>query len=199
MQQAHQDHVPPDDVQPLLTRAGPLLAIAVSQAFELSTDFLLGIAEGNLPRVSGRAWHGWGEVGAGSSGAVRRGLLPFGRDSPHLASPPPSPSLQCSLRVPVLADGICCWRITRAAVGLNSAARKRRRERGAGGGAEQGPRGRGGEGGSARPEPGKKDLHSYSQSARPVGLLKRKPPRPPCLGSAGTSPEPPGAELGAPA
>lgn len=115
VEQAHQDDVPPDDVLPLAARSRPLLGAAALRAFDPRTDFLLGVAEGDLSPAGGRARHGWGERPAGGGGngsgkalgrlgALRWGreLLPFRRDGrtfcPLLPSPSRGPALvfRCS-------------------------------------------------------------------------------------------------------
>ena len=156
VEQAHQEDVPPGDVLPPPARAGLLPAAAASLRAldpEAHTDFLLGGAEGDLPLVGGRAWHGWGEAGARGSGSKqassRRGalwwgrrLLPFRRGFPHLPSPPSRGfSASFSLLLAFSAAEECkSWHPASLASesplplpGLNSVARNRRRASGAGG------------------------------------------------------------------
>lgn len=116
VEQAHQDDIPPDDVLPLPARAWPLRAAAALRAFEPGTDFFLGVAERDLPRVGGRAWHGWarwapaaaaGRQALCPSGARGwgRGLLPFRGEF----SARPVPSFQPFSRAPALFPRVLAW------------------------------------------------------------------------------------------
>lgn len=137
VEQTHQDDVSPDDVLPLPVRAGSLLAAAVLRAFDPRTDLLLGVAEGDLPPVGGRAWHGWERWAPAAAAAAAAGRSSAGAELSRggggscllwgggLCTPVPafpallwfllSSGFQRGLRMQIAASGICCWRITQAA------------------------------------------------------------------------------------
>lgn len=163
VEQAHQDDVPPNDDQPLPALAQSRGVTAALRDLDPRTDLLLGVAEGDLPPVGGRARHGCGGVGARGSGSGSGSARPAPR-SPvgagasafwgwggvvsALPSPPSrllgflrsSSGVQRGPRMPVCAPGICCWRIAAAAAGAEL--RCEEEEASAGGGRGRGAGGR---------------------------------------------------------